>query len=248
MPGREVDTRRGQWNHSRGLGGITAALLCVLCPTIAHAHGVHGLPSYVDQGLAFVFLGAERMAGAIALGLALASPAPWLEKAPGTPIAASLKAGDHAALSSQLSAHVAVSGTGVAAVVLFLLAFVVGLSLGFETALLFLDVSTPALLVSAGGMLLAAGWSRLHWLLIPFASVYGLLLGTQVFLDGPADAAWQWFALGSAVGALVQVAAVRVGIAQWGPYVRPIAFQIIGSWLVAAALMLAALNRDPVGI
>lgn len=212
---------------------MTATVVGVGSATPALAHGAHELPTYFDQGLAFVVLGADRLAGAATLGAVLVGAAP----------AASVVSTRDVAQVSALPWLWICGATG-----LFLLAFGVGLNLGFDRALALIDVVTPVLLCGSGALLMIAPWRWSRWSIPPFALAYGLLLGVMAFLDGPADAAWLWFAAGAAFGGVIVAAGMFVTLRQFGHRLAPVAFQIIGSWLLAAGLMIGAIGNAPVSI
>ena len=104
-----------------------------------------------------------------------------------------------------------------------------------------LDFLVPLLFLAAGAGLIASPGGR-DPILFSSAPLVGLLVGVSLYFDAPDNALWPWFAAG-AIKTLVPIAAAC--FMAWRLIRRPsiaVGLQIVGSWLIAIALMLAGLS------
>lgn len=109
-------------------------------------------------------------------------------------------------------------------------------------------VLTTAMGLITGGTLLLPLWAR-RWLFAVVSVSCGLGLGLSIDLESPGDYYSGWFSSAGAIGGMAVViastalagGAQRIGSGYW----LVIAGRILGSWLLAASLMLAALSFVP---
>lgn len=105
-------------------------------------------------------------------------------------------------------------------------------------------VAEAILSAAAGLALLSPGWLRPRALILA-AALQGLMLGVAIGLYSPGDEIAHWFTRSAAFAAITAVvcclAVLRVARGPWWTIARP----ILGSWLVAASVLLAALPFVP---
>lgn len=109
-------------------------------------------------------------------------------------------------------------------------------------------VLTAAMGVTSGGALLLPIRAR-QWLVPVVSASCGLCLGLSIILESPGDYYSGWFSSAGGLGGMAVViasiavagSAQRIGSGSW----LAVAGRILGSWLIAASLMLAALAIVP---
>jgi hypothetical protein len=154
-----------------------------------------------------------------------------------------------------LGVAVALLDTGALIASLIVFALVLGAALANADRFLFSYLDVLALVVrypvcaatmcAAGGLaLVLPGWLR-RWCVPFMAAVMGAGLGISIVLSGPGDEATDWFETAAGLTGLVIVSASgALGAALQGPGLT-VASRILGSWLIAAAIMLGGLALAP---
>lgn len=117
-------------------------------------------------------------------------------------------------------------------------------------ALLFLKypIGPTVMGLTAGSALLLPQWAR-HWFVPVVCAICGLGLGLAIGMEGPGGDFSPWFSSAAGLGAMFVIIA-SMALASGARWVGAssyllIAGRILGSWLIAASLMLAALAFFP---